>query len=66
SSLPSYQTGKINLAKNFHLRKIRAHLHAQIDNLWDENYQVIAFRPMPGRNYQIGLTLEFTKPNVKS
>jgi len=65
SSLPSYQTGKIKLAKNFQWRMIRAHLHAQVDNLWDEKYQVIAFRPMPGRNYQIGLTIEFTKPNVK-
>lgn len=32
-----------------------------INNLWDTNYLIVERRPMPGRNYQIGINLSFNK-----
>jgi len=31
----------------------------QVLNLWDENYQSVSLRPMPGRNYALNLTFKF-------
>jgi hypothetical protein len=32
-----------------------------MNNCWDENYQVIAWRAMPGRNYEVGIIVELLK-----
>ena len=38
----------------------------RINNVWDEDYQTIVSRAMPGRNYQFGLSIElFQKQNDK-
>lgn len=34
-----------------------------INNIFNKNYQVIANRPMPLRNFEIGLTINYHKPN---
>ena len=31
----------------------------QLNNIWNKNYQNVAFRPMPGRNMQLKLNLNF-------
>ncbi|MCB0574642.1 MAG: TonB-dependent receptor, partial [Saprospiraceae bacterium] len=30
-------------------------VYVRVENLWDQAYQVIAFRPMPGRNWLLGV-----------
>ncbi len=36
----------------------------QLNNIWNEDYQVVQNRPMPLLNYAIGISLSF-KPNIK-
>ena len=40
-------------------RKIKCDINFRINNLYNKNYQNIALRPMPNRNYQILTTLKF-------
>lgn len=40
-------------------------IFAGINNMFDYRYETIENRPMPGRNYQIGCTFYFNKPNNK-
>ena len=45
-----------------HGRKYVASLHAQCNNLLDARYEVMRSRPMPLRNFQVGLSLRFNQP----
>lgn len=38
-------------------RHTRIYIDARVENLWDSPYQIIAFRPMPGRAFRAGCTL---------
>ena len=55
--LRSFQTGNVNLSKNFEWKKYSVGFYAQVNNIWNEQYQVIAWRPMPGVNYQVGVQI---------
>ncbi len=60
NNLPFYQLGNLLLAKHFCWGKNKSrliNLQLRINNLWNEDYQVIAFRPMPLRNWELGLKL---------
>jgi len=65
SSLPAYHTGHIRLSKRLGVGKLAGLIYFQINNIWNSQYQVIAFRPMPGRNYQLGINIQFeTKTKI--
>jgi len=53
-----YQTGNIQLSYSHVLRKDLWHLIMQCNNIWNERYQVVAFRPMPGINWLAGLGVD--------
>lgn len=53
-----YWLSNIWLAKAFQFKKYHFEVSARINNLFNENYQVMLNRPMPLRNYQIGLRLD--------
>jgi iron complex outermembrane receptor protein len=53
--LPAFQTGAFLL--QFRFKKINLTLDGRIENVWDSPYQIIAYRPMPGRSGRIGATL---------
>jgi iron complex outermembrane receptor protein len=55
--LSPYHTGNVQMMYNGYLLKHRTELTFQINNLWQEHYQVVAGRPMPGRNCQTGFRL---------
>ncbi|MEZ4885726.1 MAG: TonB-dependent receptor [Chitinophagales bacterium] len=60
NSLPIYQLGSIVLAKHCSLGKNKNHplqLQLKVNNLWNESYQVIAFRAMPLRYWEFGLKI---------
>lgn len=57
--LPSYQLGYLQARYGHLLKKIKANIFLQINNLWDKEYRVIERRRMPGRSYQLGITLDF-------
>ena len=49
-----YQTGNVQLMYNTAIRYHSLQLTAQCNNIWNEQYQVVTFRPMPGVNWLIG------------
>lgn len=59
SGLPikGYQIGNLKLGKSLNYQNLSMQIAADINNLWDSDYQVMAFYPMPLRNY--GLTIHF-------
>ncbi len=60
-SLSSFQTGSFELDFEQEIWQLPARIFFQIDNCWDADYRVVERRPIPGRAYQIGLSLSFTK-----
>jgi len=57
--LAPYQTGNIQLMYNTHISQYPFQVTAQCNNTWNEQYQVVAFRPMPGRNWLAGVKITF-------
>ncbi len=56
--LPPYFMNDLSLEKNIPLRRVKLLCKFLVNNLFDEEYESVLARPMPGRNY--GLFLEFT------
>jgi vitamin B12 transporter len=61
-----YQLGNLNLNKGFNLSNMKLRAHIQINNIWNESYQSIAYYAMPGRSYQFGISLNYNQPNSKN
>ena len=57
--MPGYNLSNIILGKNFLLKKFILSLQLEINNLFDLDYQSIASRPMPGRNFAITIRGNF-------
>jgi iron complex outermembrane receptor protein len=59
--MPAYWLSNIIFGKNISLKNFILSLQIQINNLFDIDYQSVANRPMPGRNYSFTLKFSFTK-----
>lgn len=59
SSLPSYQIGQLALGYAFTVRKHTIGINLTLDNLFNTQYQTIAWRPMPGRSFLLNLNYQF-------
>lgn len=60
NSLDGYNVSDIGIGyKLFYNSKIETKLDFTINNLYNETYQNVAYRPMPNRNYTIKLILNF-------
>ncbi len=57
--LPAYQIGSVGIHYHLSFADWQARLFFQINNIWDEDYRVIERQPMPGRHFQIGMSLNF-------
>lgn len=57
--LPAFQIGTLRVEYTHRLDRHHLALHAQCQNLWDEPYQLVAFAPMPGRQFETGLRWEW-------
>jgi iron complex outermembrane receptor protein len=57
-NIDSYAVSNLGAAYDFGKRHILK-IGARVLNLFDENYQVVAGRPFPGRNYNLFLNLKF-------
>jgi vitamin B12 transporter len=55
--LTPYYTGNVLLMYNTGIDKHNLQLTAQCNNLWNEQYQVVAGRPMPGINWLAGFRI---------
>lgn len=49
-----YQTGNLQLMYNTAIRHHDFQFTGQCNNIWNEQYQVVAYRPMPGINWLVG------------
>ncbi|XZF15328.1 TonB-dependent receptor [Chitinophagaceae bacterium MMS25-I14] len=54
-SLDPFQTGNVQLMYSFNAGKYPVRASFQLNNIWNEQYQVVATRPMPGTNWLAGL-----------
>lgn len=52
-----YQTGNVQLMYTAKVGRHSTQLSAQCNNIWNERYQVVANRPMPGINWQLGISI---------
>ncbi|HAD14096.1 MAG TPA: hypothetical protein DCF33_16860 [Saprospirales bacterium] len=54
NELPAFSVGTLMLANS--LFKSRLHVEGRLENMWNTSYEVIRYRPMPGRSWRIGLS----------
>lgn len=57
--LMPYTIGNVNVSQQLTFKKIRVKLYLQFNNIWKEQYQVIAYRAMPLNSYQFGVMMNF-------
>ncbi len=57
--LPAFHTGNIQAMCRFVRLDVSFQLMAQINNIFGQRYEVVAGRPMPGRNWILGFGLDF-------
>jgi vitamin B12 transporter len=55
----AWDTGTLRGQYNWQTGKYKGAFFIQSDNLWNRNYRVVERRPMPGRNYQTGVSIQF-------
>lgn len=58
-SLSGFFLSDISLRKDFIIKKLVLGIYARANNIFDTEYQVVAYRPMPGRNFQLSLSITF-------
>jgi len=59
--LPGYMLNNLTTGFRLNLRNNIIDLSFQIDNLFDVNYQTIAYYPLPGRSYSLRLLVQILK-----
>lgn len=58
--LDGYNMANLGLSYQHQLsKKVKTILQFNVNNLYSKNYENMAFRPMPNRNYRLQLTLKF-------
>jgi outer membrane receptor protein involved in Fe transport len=55
---PAWYTHDLTLARSFKLKRLRWRLSAEINNLFNQQYDVVLNYPMPGRNYKLIIKLD--------
>ncbi|PZF71092.1 hypothetical protein DN068_20555 [Taibaiella soli] len=55
--LDPYQTGNVQLMYSFPFRNANWRASLQCNNIWNQQYEVVAARPMPGVNWLAGLAV---------
>ncbi len=66
SIIDSYNIASLGLSYTQKYNKLSIGISAQVNNIWDRDYVVIRFRPMPRRNFLIGITIKFLNTNKAS
>lgn len=57
--IPDWNVGFARVQWAWQWKHICATFFMQSDNVWNKNYRVVERRPMPGRNYQTGIFIQF-------
>jgi vitamin B12 transporter len=58
-TLPSFSLHNMVFVKEFRIQQTSINVQFDIDNLLNEEYQAIAYYPMPGRSYKISVNFKF-------
>lgn len=53
-----YFMNDISAGNIFHLKRVDLSLEVKVNNLFNETYHTVLYRPMPGRNYQLVLKIQ--------
>jgi vitamin B12 transporter len=64
--LPAFHTANLSIARSFTITNVELTLNASVHNLTGHTYQVIAFRPMPGRTFQVSIMADLLFQNHKT
>lgn len=56
--LHSYMEHSLTLSRDFKIRSAALKVQASVQNLTDEQYEIIRYYPMPGRNFRVSATLK--------
>lgn len=64
--LPAFTTGQVQVQQRLRWKAQQFALFVQVANIWDERYQVVSSRPMPGRHGRLGLRWHFSSEKEKS
>lgn len=59
--LPPYWVSGLSVGKTFNFLKYSLSLQAKADNLFNKDYQSVAYQPAPKRNYHIIINFKFNK-----
>lgn len=62
SYLPAFDLASLTFGKRIDRKKSYCDIFFRVNNLFDKEYQAIAWRPMPGRNFQFGITIDLRSP----
>lgn len=54
---PAWTTTDVSLFKEFTTHRVKWRAGLEVNNLFDQNYEVISCYPMPGRNYRVNLKI---------
>lgn len=57
--LPAYDRASVSLRKAFPINPVTVTAQLKFQNLYDEQYQEMAWRPMPGRSFFLSLNLAY-------
>ena len=57
----AFWLGNMIFSKTYIVKNTSLNLLFKVNNCWNKNYQVIAYRPMPRRNFEIGVSLQYNK-----
>lgn len=61
SWLLPYNTGNIQLSYDLSLNRVPCRFSLRCNNVWDHDYQVVGFRPMPGINWQADIRITLAR-----
>lgn len=59
--IPSFHTGAVGIRQAVYFLGFKLNAWFELDNLTNTRYEIIEFRPMPGRNFRVGVSLGFHK-----
>jgi len=59
--LPSYKLSDLSLSYTFRKNSRKVELKLFVENIWNIDYQAIAYHPMPGRSYFLNIRFFFNK-----
>jgi iron complex outermembrane receptor protein len=66
SWLMPYYTTNIKIAYTYSFSSVNMELFGSINNVFNKNYMIVSNRPMPLRNFEIGLTMHYHKVKTKN